>query len=156
MEILQDSLPPALGLEAQLPGQDYQPEAGAVTAPAAPLTSWGNWGHGQAGPAGRSLRPAELQLSAAYISTQHFTWLPTSCSKLHIRSRSPPGQWEGKKDSAGGQFTPTQARRPGQVSRIASAYFSLLTTEEAWMTTSGETSPFQTARCPRCFNPETG
>jgi len=38
MEILQDSLPLALGPEAQLPGQDYQPKARAVAAPAAPLT----------------------------------------------------------------------------------------------------------------------
>lgn len=44
MEILQDSLPPALGPEVQLPGQDYQPKAGAAAAPAAPLVSWSNWG----------------------------------------------------------------------------------------------------------------
>lgn len=37
MQILQDSWPPALGPEMQLPGQDYEPEAGATAAPAAPL-----------------------------------------------------------------------------------------------------------------------
>lgn len=80
----------------QLPGQDYQPEAGAVAAPAAPLASWSNW-------------------VTARLSQQEGLYALLSCSYLqrasvhsalaniqpnvrsYIQSRSPPGD-RGRKN----------------------------------------------------------
>lgn len=127
-----------LGPEAQLPGLDYQPEAGPqqpqlLPSPAQVASCMAKLSQGEG---------LYALLSCSYL--QHAPVHTTAACDLMLKAACivcVPGEGERETDSAGGQLTPTSAQSPGQVRRIACAYFSLLTTEGAWLTSSGRHLP---------------